>query len=161
MWLLHCWGGLWQTQPSNILYATIKREGKKSNKEAFLKKPQLKLVLRSQRKPVFRFQPGGNHFKLWVGCLPLDLYAPQPLWWFLGGKPSGGNNGDLKQQQLQAQLGEGSGCVHTSAGTTAVDFALKHSGTETMPSSSLSSASQIAGSSHKARPPSEQIRWMQ
>jgi len=91
----------------------------------------------------------------------LDLYAPQPRWRSLGEQPIGGNNSDLTQQQLQAQLGEESGCVHTSAGTTAVDFALKHSGTETMPSSSPSGASQIAGSGHKARPPSEQIRWMQ
>lgn len=31
-----------------------KKKGKKSNKEAFLKKPQLNSALRSQRKPVFR-----------------------------------------------------------------------------------------------------------
>lgn len=32
-----------------------KKRGKKSNKEAFLKKPQLNSVLRGQRKQVFRF----------------------------------------------------------------------------------------------------------
>lgn len=48
-----------------------------------------------------------------------SLRSTATLMAFRGKKPPGGNKSDLTQQQLQAQLGEGSGCVHTSAGTTA------------------------------------------